>query len=144
MQRDLKDIGFNIEPTFTEWITYLSNTISVYPFDAEETAWSMSWGMSQNYFINILAHSQWIDPTSYPNFWWVNKDFDATCDKAQVEKDATARNQLYRDANRILMEDAPLVPIVHDGAPIALSPKVQGFIHAAEEAYDLRPAWLQA
>lgn len=53
------------------------------------------------------------------------------------------RNQLYRDANRIMMEDAVLIPIVHDKAPIALSSKVQGFIHAAEEAYDTRTVWLQ-
>lgn len=143
MQADLKELGINITTTFTEWITYLSNTFGPYPNDPNQSAWSMSWGMSQNYYVNILAHSQWLAP-DWPNFWWVNKDFDAICDKAQVEPDPLLRNQLYRDANNKIMEEAVLIPIVHDLAPIAMSTKVQGFIHAAEEAYDLRPVWLQA
>src|SRR5207247_7852285 len=45
MQDDLKQIGFNTNLEYVEWITYLFNTISVYPQDASVTGWQMSWGM---------------------------------------------------------------------------------------------------
>src|SRR5207249_4316476 len=69
VQRDLKAIGFNIDMGFTEWVAYLSQIVSVYPFDPKVTGWSSSWGGSWNYFINVLAHSQWATK-DYPNFYY--------------------------------------------------------------------------
>ena len=58
-------------------------------------------------------------------------------DVARVEMDPIKRSALYRKANEKIKEDAPAVPIINDLAPLMLSPKVRGFVHAPEEWYDM-------
>ena len=51
---------------------------------------------------------------------FLNKDFDAICDKAQIERDPAIRNQLYRDANNKMMvtEVNTTGPTDENGAPM--------------------------
>jgi ABC-type transport system substrate-binding protein len=56
--------------------------------------------------------------------------------------DATKRSALYRKANLKIKEDAPAVPIINDLAPLMLSSKVRGFVHAPEEWYDMTTVWM--
>ena len=57
---------------------------------------------------------------------------------------AEHERQLYelRKANQKIKEDAPVVPIINDWAPLMLSAKVRGFVQAPEEWYDMTTVWL--
>ena len=50
---------------------------------------------------------------------------------------------MYRDANRLLMEQAYVMPVVHDSAPIAMRDEVQGFVHPACLWNDFSIVWLE-
>jgi peptide/nickel transport system substrate-binding protein len=50
--------------------------------------------------------------------------------------------ELWKQANRIVTDDAAIAPIVNDKAPYILSPKAHGFVSPSEEWYDLTPVWL--
>jgi ABC-type transport system substrate-binding protein len=56
--------------------------------------------------------------------------------------DETKRAALYRKANQKIKDDAPVVPIINDLAPLMLSSKVRGFVHAPEEWYDMTTVWM--
>jgi len=61
---------------------------------------------------------------------------------ARGEMDEAKRAALYRKANQKIKEDAPAVPIINDLAPLMLSSKVRGFVHAPEEWYDMTTVWI--
>ncbi len=61
---------------------------------------------------------------------------------ARGEMDEAKRAAAYRKINQKIKEDAPTVPIINDLAPLMLSSKVKGFVHAPEEWYDMTTVWL--
>ena len=46
---------------------------------------------------------------------------------AQQELDRTKRETLYREAQQIIFDDAPMVPLIHSDVRLALSRDVSGF-----------------
>ena len=73
----------------------------------------------------------------------VGEEAWAILDRAQFEADPEASNEMYRDANRLLMEQAYVMPVVHDSARIAMRDEVQGFVHPACLWNDFSIVWLE-
>lgn len=146
IQRDLAEIDVTMEITAQEWIAYLGALNDLLK-DESMAGYQMSWGMSNNFWLNIMAHKKWRSP-EFPSIWWwkydvgVSDQVSAVLDNAEVETDQEAAIELYRDAQRLIMESAWYIPIVHDSAPVALKDTVHGFVHATEETYDFRVVWL--
>lgn len=59
---------------------------------------------------------------------YCNKDYDKLVGQAQVEKDQTKRNDLYRQAGDILAQDAVNVWLVNEQAIDGVGSKVQGYV----------------
>ncbi|MEI7771443.1 MAG: peptide ABC transporter substrate-binding protein [Chloroflexales bacterium] len=55
-----------------------------------------------------------------------NKDFDKLIKQADVEQDAAKRADLYAQAQKILVEDAPVAFLQNDGGPVLVKPYVKG------------------
>lgn len=55
-----------------------------------------------------------------------NKQFDDLVTQADVEQDATKRADLYNQAQKILVQDAPVVFVSGDKSPILVKPYVKG------------------
>jgi peptide/nickel transport system substrate-binding protein len=49
-------------------------------------------------------------------------------DEAEIESDPAQREQLYQQANRLIMENVPGVPYVHATAALTFQSNVQGFV----------------
>jgi peptide/nickel transport system substrate-binding protein len=49
-------------------------------------------------------------------------------DRAEIESDPARREQLYQQANRLIMENVPGVPYVHAAAALTFQSNVQGFV----------------
>jgi ABC-type transport system substrate-binding protein len=59
-------------------------------------------------------------------------------DQAAAEGDDAKRHDLYQQAQEIIMnEDAAYIPIAYNRSPLALSPRVQGFINPPEDWFQL-------
>jgi len=103
----------------------------------------MSWGMTSDYWLDIVSNSSHIAPSGGAG---QNGGYytgaDKLLDSARREMDEGKRVALYRKANQKIKEDAPVVPIINDLAPLMLSAKVRGFVHAPEEWYDMTTVWL--
>jgi oligopeptide transport system substrate-binding protein len=55
-----------------------------------------------------------------------NADFDTLIKQADVEQDTTKRADLYAQAQKILVEDAPVAFLQNDGGPVLVKPYVKG------------------
>jgi peptide/nickel transport system substrate-binding protein len=49
-------------------------------------------------------------------------------DEAEIESDPAAREELYQQANRLIMENVPGVPYVHATAALTFQSDIQGFV----------------
>jgi ABC-type transport system substrate-binding protein len=58
---------------------------------------------------------------------WYNKEYnDLVCEANAIIGDEDRRNELYRDAEKILIEDVALVPIYHGVFNVLANPKLAG------------------
>lgn len=75
---------------------------------------------------------------------YANPDLDKLLDEASAEKSATRRNELFRRAEAILIEDLPALPVTMNEQRIALQPYVRGArVSPLGFAYlDVKEIWL--
>ena len=144
IQRDLAKIGIRMKLRTYEWITYIGYWIKGMDDASNKVGGQqMSWGMTSDYWLDIVTNSSHIAP---PGGAGQNGGYytgaDAMLNAARGEMDEGKRAALYRKINQKIKEDAPAVPIINDLAPLMLSPKVKGFVHAPEEWYDMTTVWL--
>jgi ABC-type transport system substrate-binding protein len=70
---------------------------------------------------------------------------DRLLDKAKTERDYLKRMELYRKAEDIILEDAPIVPIVNNLFQMAYQPYVRGVeVNALGGPYiPMKKIWLK-
>jgi oligopeptide transport system substrate-binding protein len=56
-----------------------------------------------------------------------NPQVDALLQRARVEQDSEARYRAYRDAESMILQDAPWIPLFHGAASVLVKPYVQGW-----------------
>jgi ABC-type oligopeptide transport system substrate-binding subunit/ABC-type branched-subunit amino acid transport system substrate-binding protein len=81
-----------------------------------------------NNFLNQMFH-----PTKSPNWiGWTNQEFADLMDRAAQITDPNQRKALYKRAEQILCEDeAAVVPLYYEVAPILVHPRVKGWYYMA-------------
>lgn len=136
MQQDYKNVGINLQFEEMEWVTYMHAWASGLP--PEHGGLQLGWGMSADYWIQLISHSKFQSPNGTNSGYYSNPAVDELFDQAAVESDDEARKALYQQAHQIIMmEDAAFIPISFDRAPLALSPKVKGFVNPPEDWFQL-------
>lgn len=140
VQRNLLEAGFNVELETYEWQTYLSFWWR--GMKEDQSAYWMSWGMTTPIWVEVPTHSKWFAPNGSNVGWYSNPDVDATLDQALVEMDDEARYALYKKAHDMVMEDAAIVPIVHDSTPYVMQPHIKDYVHASQNWQDFRTVWI--
>ncbi|WP_432571303.1 ABC transporter substrate-binding protein [Kineococcus sp. SYSU DK005] len=136
IQQNLAEVGITVKIETQEWISYLSTWAQ----GAQEGTgmMQMSWGMTTPYWLYIVTSSTLQAPNGPNVGYYDNPELDRVMDQAVRATDEELANELWRQANDIVTDDAALAPIVNDKAPYVLAPWVQGFVSASEEWYDLR------
>jgi peptide/nickel transport system substrate-binding protein len=69
--------------------------------------------------------------------------FDQLFEKAIAETNDSVRYDLYRQADAVMMQDAPVVPLWYDVAVHLVQPNVEGFQPNALNLLELRWARLR-
>ena len=69
---------------------------------------------------------------------WCNKAFDALLDKARVSNDQQQRSKLYGQAQRMIQDEAPLIPTVYPQYFTAVNESVHGFVSSPFADLDFR------
>ena len=73
---------------------------------------------------------------------WDNKKFDDLTKQADVEKDKAKRADLYKQAQQLLADEAPVVFIYWDVTDVLIKPYVQGLKEHANPQDAIIPGFM--
>jgi ABC-type transport system substrate-binding protein len=86
-------------------------------------SWIADYPDAENYL--SVFYSKNPAPPNYTRY--NNPQFDAVFEKALQETNDSARYKLYREADQLMIEDAPVVPLWYDEVIHLVQPNVKGF-----------------
>jgi len=134
IQSNLKAVGVNVSLQTMEWGAYLAKLRS-----KEQELFALSW-MAGNedpdmVMYPLLHSSQWT-PNGPNRALYKNEKFDEILHQARLTTDEKKRADLYRQAQRILVDDAPWIFVDHEIQTAAHAKRVQGF--KLHPSFDLR------
>jgi len=134
MQSNLKAVGVNVTLQTMEWGAYLAKLRS-----KEQELFALSWMAGSEdpdmVMYPLLHGSQWT-PNGPNRALYRNERFDELLTQARQTTDQARRAQLYREAQKLLVEDAPWVFVDHEVQIAATSKRVQGL--KLHPSFDLR------
>jgi ABC-type oligopeptide transport system substrate-binding subunit len=90
------------------------------PFNIYTGSWGSDFADASNWFNQNFTHSA----DHYRNHWNY-PEFDELVAKAQINTNTEERNQQYAEAERIILEQAPIIPVLHGRAFRAVQPWVK-------------------
>ncbi len=104
-----------------------------------------------------ILRSVWIadyaDPTSFLDIWrsdsgnnytgWANPSYDQLLDEASLTIDAPARFGLLQKAEKLLLEDAPILPLYTFTHVFVKRPEVRGWHPTLLDHHPYKHVWLQ-
>lgn len=111
IQHELAGIGIPVQieisngATFREMVAH-----SKIPFF--RGSWIADYPDAENYL--SLFYSKNFSPSGPNTTHYKNAAYDALYEKALLETDDAKRNEIYKKMNRILTDDAPIVPLFYD------------------------------
>jgi len=134
IQSNLKAVGVTVNMQTMEWGAYLAKLRS-----KEQELFALSWmaGMEDPDMVMypLLHSSQWT-PNGPNRALYKNEQFDKLLSEARLTTDQAKRAAMYRQAQKILVEDAPWIFVDHEVQIAALGKRVQGF--KLHPSFDLR------
>lgn len=116
-----RDLGLTIEVRdFEDFGAFLdaldANTLPMF-----SSGWIADYPDPEN-FLDVLFRSG----SGENHFAYSNSEVDALLDQAAIEPDEARRLALYREAERRILADAPLIPLYHDVEYMLVKPYVRG------------------
>jgi oligopeptide transport system substrate-binding protein len=140
IQQALEAIGIQLEfQQFEDWTTY-QQALQKGEVQLFTYTWTADYPDPHN-FLYPLFHSQ--SPTNY--FRYRNPTVDKLLDDARGETDDLRRVDLYRQAEQIILNDAPVVTLLHYANETVFQPYVEGVeVSALGYFYvSFRKVWLE-
>ncbi len=112
-------LGAQVDPWVEEFRVYL-RTQDAGEYEASLSRWA----------------GDYLDPTTFVDMWtsgsaqnktgWADPAYDALVSRAHAEVDPAARTAALLDAERRVLEDAPIVPLVFGAKSFLLRPNIRG------------------
>lgn len=109
IQASFAEIGVKAEIQSVDWATYLEKAAKG-EFDAYMLGWTGDNGDPDNFLYTLLDKDS-IGSNNYS--YYSNDELHHVLINAQKETEQDKRNELYKQAQEIIHEDAPWVPLVH-------------------------------
>ena len=125
MQSNLRAVGVNVTLQTMEWGAYIAKLRT-----KEQDLFALSWAAGSedpDMVMYPLFHSSQWTPNGPNRAMYKNEKFDALLSEARQVTDQSKRAALYREAQKILYEEAPWVFVDHEILIAATSKRVQGF-----------------
>lgn len=120
IKEQLAAVGVPIQLNEMEWGAYLRLNEQK-KMDLFHMRWGADYLDPQNFLSLLLTTKGAENYTSYSN-----PEYDALCAQADAESDLAKRTELYRQAERIVVDDAPWVPLYYQKDLELMKPYVSG------------------
>ncbi|SFU79156.1 ABC transporter substrate-binding protein [Alicyclobacillus macrosporangiidus] len=125
IQGDLAKIGIHAKIVTYDWATYLKKTDS-----GEHTMCLLGWSAGTwdpTTFMYTLLDSKNAVPPANNSAFYKNPAVDKLLEQALTVSDQNQRAELYKQAQKLVFQDEPYVPLVHSQPVRAGSKRVIGF-----------------
>ena len=118
-----RNLGITAEFQQTEYATFLKD-LHKGRFQMFDIGWIADYPDPEN-FLDILFHSESTNNHTH----YSNPEVDDLLMRARVETDATLRYSLYNQAEQMILDDAPWVPLWFDGeSKLLVKPNVHDYL----------------
>lgn len=117
----LKNIGINAEQDEVEGATYFNYLQEKGMYDFAYQAWIGDYNDPYS-FLSLFTTGNYFNYSD-----WSNKDYDALIDKSETMTDTKARAETLAKAERILLSEVPVIPLLASSSQALVSDKVEGY-----------------
>jgi ABC-type transport system substrate-binding protein len=124
VQRELADVGVTMDIKQVAWSSFLEAIRQPKTVPLFDLGWSADFADPSN-FLDVLFHSGRWDANNHS--FYANPAFDRLIDRARTLPDADARNRIYAEAERLLVDDAPVILLYHPISYVMVQPRVHGY-----------------
>ncbi len=115
-----KSLGVHVALVNQDWKVYMSSLRNL-DYNIGRSSWYAD-------FLDPISFLECFESDSGNNrTGWANADYDALIRRARTAVDVESRYALYRDAERLLIAEQPILPIFHYVRTILLHPDVKGW-----------------
>ncbi|HEV8472820.1 MAG TPA: ABC transporter substrate-binding protein [Methylomirabilota bacterium] len=139
IQANLAQIGVRAKIQTMEWGAYLKKYLD--QPDMAEMSWNPSIGDPDHMMYMLLSSDRF--PPAFNAGYYQNDRVDDLLRRARTTVDEKARVPLYREAQKLVVEDAPWIFVDHGKQVIVHRKRVQGFKLHPNFDLVLTPVWLQ-
>ena len=115
-----QNLGIEVELVNQDWKVYLSREM-VGDFQVSRAGWIGDYE-DPNTFLDLMRPNRGNNKTG-----WEDKDYDALVAKANSTNNQTERYQLLNEAEKMLIENMPIIPLYTYVRSYQLSPDVKGY-----------------
>lgn len=130
-----QNLGITIELENREWKTYLSSVHSM-DYDIARAGWIGDY-LDPNTFLDL-----WVTDGGNNETGWSNIPYDTLIDQASREPDPATRLGLLADAEAILADEMPFLPIYWYADVELRQPSVRGYHSNLMDQHPLQHVWL--
>jgi peptide/nickel transport system substrate-binding protein len=125
ISQDLTDAGFTVEPTALPWNPDYLNAVQAGQADIHLLGWTGDYNDAYNFIGTFFAEASNNQASAEFGGFSAPEIFGALAE-ADAEPDAANRTELYQEANRLIMDYLPGVPISHSPPALVVAENVQG------------------
>jgi oligopeptide transport system substrate-binding protein len=116
------ELGVRVDIQQTEWATFLQD-LHAKRYQMFSVGWGADYPDPEN-FLDVLFHSR----SENNQTGYSNPQVDALLEQARVEQDQDRRFEMYNQVERMIMEDAPWIPLWNSGETyVLIKPEVKDY-----------------
>jgi oligopeptide transport system substrate-binding protein len=130
-----KHLGINVELRGMEWNAYQEAQVTL-NYQVSRAGWVGDYP-DPNTFLNI-----WITGGGNNQTGWGNALYDELIGKAQHEPDEQQRNRYFYEAEKILLEELPVLPIYFYVSTSMAKPYLRGYHTNFRDLHPLKDLWI--
>ncbi len=130
-----KNLGITASTRNEEWGSY-QTSIRQFEFDVARRAWIADY-IDPNSHLDIM-----VTDGENNNTGWSNAEYDRLIAAARAETDENKRVELFHQAERILMDEMPLIPIYYYVDKNMVKSDVRGFYRNPLDQHPLSAIWI--
>lgn len=130
-----KELGISVRTRNEEWGTYLSS-LQTKQYNVGRRGWIADYNDPNTYIDMFVTDSE------QNVVGWSNAKYDELVRSAMSENDPTKRFQMLEQAERILMDEQPIIPLYSYVAKNMVKPYVRGLYTNSRDDHPLWAIWI--
>ncbi len=130
-----RELGIQVELSNQEWASFMQATTSL-QYDVARRSWIGDY-LDPTTFLGIGVGGDGNNRTG-----WSDPRYDALLRQASLEPDPIKRMKLLRDAEALLLDSGPFIPIYHYSITDLVKPYVHGIQPNALDTHTLKGVWI--